>query len=1483
MQNFSKSILNYFATYNETRFNFNKKVSYFWSNDEFSLDINIFDNFVNKVFDQIAAKNGIDMEIPRGVYQISLDEKEFKEKISIFLSNNLSKKIKSAYLITDLEKRNEQLRKINLEARKYIANTLLEFQDNKIKEIMKKNKTGRIPISYLNVRSIEQKIYDYFDLLTKSSDSSEGFIKSLEEYITEEKFDLVLFDLYSLILSFHRYVGTNNLYLYFHNMEGEEKSYPLIFIQVSLIYNANEEEAVFKIQNAQNFFMLNTPAINSFPFDRILTVPRASSIGNWEYDVRLMEAYLDTYYNANKSFLMTLNFDKLVKDTLPVIMPRFGLQIVKEEKNSVLDYSELIADFSDSEENKFTSMIRDYVEGNVIDTTDNVQETYRNTYPPRTEKVLIHDLPLALNESQKKIVTAVNNPKNNIVVVDGPPGTGKSYTITALIYNAARQGKSVVITSHKKQALDVIENQLMEQFKKLHPRAKPSIVRLSSAKEKTLNSIENSLSNPSINHANQREASVNLDALEQDIQEIEKKLQGNVKILWENFNQDKEVNSKISRYFVILNELSLPELDKKLSEGLEINSELVKNLVELLSESKINISLTNLKEVFSEGKDWNEILENCEFLYENQEPINSVEIDLSEKEIKDFVDEISAISNSIDRNYKLSEIEMYEKEKYPNEPVNLIIGVDLESLLKCKEILVEVKKLNSGLRKVFNSKERKLIENSLQKESQVIYELYSSLGMEELEKRLEESTAYYKVFTTLVPYLNISSFALDPDLSEIDRIYKTKELIFSLKNKNILDKILYFSNFSKEEITFDQVIEISKKIEFSLKRKDIVEELEWVAQKLNLSIENLEQLYKKLSILVDLNSRVELKDFEKNIEILFFFEPWFNKLETDFRNISTFSNIKSKLPILSELILLHQELSNLENVKKISRKDIEEYNYYIQKKLEYENDKRFSDLSNYAGDVSRILNTVTSERRISLEESKILLSHLTCIIAPPSLISRTFPMEEDIFDTLIIDEASQVSIADSISLILRSKQTVVFGDELQYGAVGAVNVSKGYASQYFRDILDNYAKDKNDYIAEEEKQEILDDISKVDSEDEMESSQSYVISPATKEWLKTFSVRTSTLSFCKAIKNYSDSLNVHFRSYPEIIGYSNEFFYKESQIPLIINRIRTKPISQVLRFEKVETLGLSGQNVNLDEIEFIKNDIQKLYDSNSKLTIGVICSFREQTIRMEEELRKYLIGYHDLVENNKLRIWFVGDVQGEERDIVYYSFVQDKKINNADLRTIYPVVGGTADNIRKLKKQRLNVGFSRAKEQMIFVHSMPLEEYSDSVLGEALKFYKQTLDTAIDNYIEDESVFGSPAEKELYMLIQNTEFFKENRDKLRVIAQFPIGKYIAEEYHRYIPNYRVDFLLSLTNENGRDSTLILEYDGLEYHFKDTDNTNRVNFSNQYLEYDIQRQLELEGYGYKFLRLNKFNLLPSSKEETKVDVLNKLLKESFNNV
>ncbi|MDC0073197.1 hypothetical protein OAK06_08495, partial [Gammaproteobacteria bacterium] len=43
------------------------------------------------------------------------------------------------------------------------------------------------------------------------------------------------------------------------------------------------------------------------------------------------------------------------------------------------------------------------------------------------------------------------------------------------------------------------------------------------------------------------------------------------------------------------------------------------------------------------------------------------------------------------------------------------------------------------------------------------------------------------------------------------------------------------------------------------------------------------------------------------------------------------------------------------------------------------------------------------------------------------------------------------------------------------------------------------------------------------------------------------------------------------------------------------------------------------------------------------------------------------------------------------------------------------------------------------------------------------------------------------------------------------------------------------------------------------HFIDRENVNEFNYSHYYNDKDIEREKILEGYGFPFLRINKFNL------------------------
>ncbi|MCQ2079770.1 MAG: HRDC domain-containing protein, partial [archaeon] len=64
----------------------------------------------------------------------------------------------------------------------------------------------------------------------------------------------------------------------------------------------------------------------------------------------------------------------------------------------------------------------------------------------------------SLNSAQENILTAVD--KQDEIVVQGPPGTGKSQVITGLISAAVASGKTVLMVSEKKTALDVVYSRL---------------------------------------------------------------------------------------------------------------------------------------------------------------------------------------------------------------------------------------------------------------------------------------------------------------------------------------------------------------------------------------------------------------------------------------------------------------------------------------------------------------------------------------------------------------------------------------------------------------------------------------------------------------------------------------------------------------------------------------------------------------------------------------------------------------------------------------------------------------------------------------------------------------------------------------------------------------------------------------------------------------------------------------------------------------
>ena len=81
-----------------------------------------------------------------------------------------------------------------------------------------------------------------------------------------------------------------------------------------------------------------------------------------------------------------------------------------------------------------------------------------NTYMPSIDQKDMPYLPVNVDESQLRAVNMAANDVN--FVLHGPPGAGKSQTITAMIANALTRGKTVLFVAEKPAALNVVKNRL---------------------------------------------------------------------------------------------------------------------------------------------------------------------------------------------------------------------------------------------------------------------------------------------------------------------------------------------------------------------------------------------------------------------------------------------------------------------------------------------------------------------------------------------------------------------------------------------------------------------------------------------------------------------------------------------------------------------------------------------------------------------------------------------------------------------------------------------------------------------------------------------------------------------------------------------------------------------------------------------------------------------------------------------------------------
>lgn len=283
-------------------------------------------------------------------------------------------------------------------------------------------------------------------------------------------------------------------------------------------------------------------------------------------------------------------------------------------------------------------------------------------------------------------------------------------------------------------------------------------------------------------------------------------------------------------------------------------------------------------------------------------------------------------------------------------------------------------------------------------------------------------------------------------------------------------------------------------------------------------------------------------------------------------------------------------------------------------------------------------------------------------ILPLYRIAEQLDVTENMFDVVIVDEASQAGLEGTFLQYL-APRIVVIGDDKQVSPAAV-----GIDQQKLRDLAERYIPD-----------------------DRYKES-----------WLDP-----KRSLFDEAVMRFGARivLTEHRRCVPEIIGFSNQIAYEPENIRLEPVRQygadRLEPIKVVQVPDGYEQ-GASGK-VNLPEAEAIVEQVRKCltdprYDGRS---LGVISLLGPQQARIIQSKLLEVVEPEEW-QARDLRCGDAADFQGSERDVVFLSMVSAPEAG----ARVYPLT-------QEMYVQRYNVAASRAKDQLWVFHSVRRDQLTN--------------------------------------------------------------------------------------------------------------------------------------------------------------------------
>ncbi len=397
-------------------------------------------------------------------------------------------------------------------------------------------------------------------------------------------------------------------------------------------------------------------------------------------------------------------------------------------------------------------------------------------------------------------------------------------------------------------------------------------------------------------------------------------------------------------------------------------------------------------------------------------------------------------------------------------------------------------------------------------------------------------------------------------------------------------------------------------------------------------------------------------------------------------------------------------------------------------------------------------------------------------------VSRIVPLEKNAFDYVIIDEASQCNFAYAFPAMFRAKHTIFFGDTLQ-----------------MRD--DNIMFKSNHQLSAIAKKHKVPEVYQIKAEEDTVKS---VMDIAHLNGFKT------------------TTLKYHYRSPKELIGFSNESFYEPIGRKLEAvndNIVPYKDTGRVLltHIVKPNLDEETSDKTNLAEVRKIQELVDEIKNDSAlnDKSIAILTFFNEQA-----ELIRNAIKYEDV------KVSIIDGIQGDERDIVIYSFV----IKDPSDKKRYIALTGEGGEIRKdIAAGRINVAFSRARLQVHTVTSLAPELWPEGIWIKRYLEYVESNGVVSRRHSKSEQQFDSKFEENVYACLAK---------------ELEASEYTLETQVESL-GFKIDLVVY---RNGKK--LAIEMDGPS-HFEGGD-------GQVYVRDDWDRQGVLETAGWHFYRISYFD-------------------------